>query len=249
MEKGRYLQRRCVASSKREGDRMGAEEGRRSVGLITIGQAPRVDMVPEMTTWLGPVRTIERGALDEMTPDNIATLYPSPDDYALITRLSDGSSATIAERHILPRIQSAITGLEAEGAETVVLLCTGEFPPFDHEGPLLTAERLIVDGVRAIAAGSRVGVICPLPEQERLTREKWISLSDDLHVASGSPYDEDTDALRRAARHLGEIGVDYVVLDCMGYTQKMKDLVREEAGAPVLLARSVVARLAAEVIW
>jgi AroM protein len=35
----------------------------------------------------------------------------------------------------------------------------------------------------------------------------------------------------------------------MGYTQKMKDLVRKEAGVPVLLARSVVARLAAEVIW
>jgi protein AroM len=228
---------------------MAAEEGRRRVGLITIGQAPRVDMVPEMETWLGPVRTIERGALDEMTPDGIATLRPTPDDYALITRLSDGSSATIAERHILPRIQSAIADLEAAGAEAVVLLCTGEFPPFDHERPLLTAQRLIVDGVRAIAGGSRVGVVCPLPEQERLTRDKWSDLSDELYVASGSPYDEDTDDLRRAARHLGEIGVDYVVLDCMGYTQKMKDLVRKEAGAPVLLARSVVARLAAEVIW
>jgi len=228
---------------------MATEEGRRSVGLITIGQAPRVDMVPEMTEWLGPVRTIERGALDGMTPDGIAAFYPSPDDYALITRLSDGSSATIAERHILPRIQTAITDLEAEGAETVVLLCTGEFPPFEHERPLLTAERLIVDGVRAIAAGSRVGVICPLPEQEHLTREKWASLSDDLHVASGSPYDEDTDDLREAARRLGKIMVDYVVLDCMGYTQEMKDAVRKEAGVPVLLARSVVARLAAEVIW
>jgi protein AroM len=228
---------------------MVAEEGRRSVGLITIGQAPRVDMVPEMATWLGPVRTIERGALDEMTPDGIAALYPSPDDYALITRLSDGSSATIAERHVLPRIQSAITDLEAEGAEVVVLLCTGEFPPFDHERPLLTAERLIVDGVRAIAAGSRVGVVCPLPEQERLTRDKWSDLSDDLHVASGSPYDEDTDDLLRAARRMREARVEYVVLDCMGYTQEMKDLAREEAGAPVVLARSVVARLAAEVIW
>jgi hypothetical protein len=68
---------------------MAAEEGRRSVGLITIGRAPRVDMVPEMETWLGPVRTIERGALDEMTPDGIAALRPTPDDYTLITRLSD----------------------------------------------------------------------------------------------------------------------------------------------------------------
>ncbi len=59
---------------------MATEEARRSVGLITIGQAPRVDMVPEMTEWLGPVRTIERGALDGMTPDGIAAFYPSPDE-------------------------------------------------------------------------------------------------------------------------------------------------------------------------
>jgi protein AroM len=228
---------------------MVAEEGRRSVGLITIGQAPRVDMVPEMANWLGPVRTVERGALDGMTPDGIATFYPTPDDYTLVTRLSDGSSATIAERHILPRIQSAITDLEDEGVEAVVLLCTGEFPPFDHRRPLLAAERLIVDGVKAIAAGSRVGVVCPLPEQERLTREKWANLSDDLHIGFGSPYDEDTDDLRRTAQRMKEVGVDYVILDCMGYTQEMKDLVRREADAPVLLARSVVARLAAEVIW
>jgi len=249
VKKGRYPKTPVREIARREGVKMAAEEGRRTVGLITIGQAPRVDMVPEMETWLGPVRTIERGALDEMTPDGIAALRPTPDDYALITRLSDGSSATIAERHILPRIQSAITDLEAAGVEAVVLLCTGEFPPFDHERPLLTAERLIVEGVRAIAAGSRVGVVCPLPEQERLTRDKWSALSDDIQVASGSPYDEGTEDLLRAARSMKEASVEYVVLDCMGYTQEMKDLVRQETGVPVLLARSVVARLAAEVIW
>jgi protein AroM len=212
---------------------MAAEEGRRSVGLITIGQAPRVDMVPEMETWLGPVRTIERGALDEMTPDGIAALRPTPDDYTLITRLSDGSSATIAERHILPRIQSAITDLEATGVEAVVLLCTGEFPPFDHERSLLRAERLIVDGVRAIAGGSRVGVVCPLPEQERLTRDKWSDLSDDLHVASGSPYDEDTDDLRLAARHLGEIGAEISLMRGIGVYSSSPKIPSSSSPAPL----------------
>jgi protein AroM len=222
---------------------------RPTLGLITIGQSPRVDMVPEMTSWFGPVRPLERGALDGMKLEELATLRPSREDYALVTRLRDGSSATIAERRILPRIQLAITELEEEGAEAVVLLCTGEFPPFEHRRPLLTAERLFVGGVEAIARGARVGILCPLPEQERLTRDKWKDLSDDLHIASGSPYVGGLEALRPGAHKMREAKVDYVVMDCMGYTQEMKEFVRQVAGAPAILARSVVARLAAEVLW
>lgn len=70
-----------------------------------------------------------------------------------------------------------------------------------------------------------------------------------MRVASGSPYEEEPEGLRVAARELGRYGVDYVVLDCMGYTQEMKELVTRETGAPAILARSVVARLAAEVLW
>jgi protein AroM len=218
-----------------------------SVGLITIGQSPRVDMVPEMIGWLGPVRPLERGALDGLTAEQIEQLSPTNGDYALVTRLRDGSSATIAEHHILPRLQAAITDLEGEGSEAVILLCTGEFPRFEHARPLLTSERLLVNGVKAIAQGARVGVICPLPEQIESTKKKWTELSNDLHVVASSPYGDLAD-LRWAASRVREFGAEYVVLDCMGYTQEMKEMVREEVGVPVLLARSVVARLASEVV-
>lgn len=217
------------------------------IGLITIGQSPRVDMVPEMLRWLGPVEPLERGALDGLSATEIAGLRPGAGDYTLVTRLRDGSSAVIGKKPILPRMQAAIHELEAAGAEAVVLVCTGEFPPFEHTRPLLPAERLFVDGVRAIARDSRVGVICPLPEQVELTRQKWAGLTGDLHIAAGSPYG-DPGELIRAARKLRQAGVEYVVLDCMGYTQEMKERVRAEVGAPVLLARSIVARLAAEVL-
>lgn len=216
---------------------------------MTVGQSPRDDMVPEMSRWLGPVRVVERGALDGMGAAEISALEPGSEDYPLVTRLGDGSSVTIAKRPLLPRVQDAITGLEDGGADAVVLVCTGEFPAFRHRVPLLPAERLFVDGTRAICRGSKVGVVCPLRDQKDLTREKWSFFGDGLRVASGSPYDGETKDLRAAARELGQDGVEYVVLDCMGFTQEMKELVAAEAGVPAILARSVVARLAAEVIW
>lgn len=202
-----------------------------------------------MTCWLGTVRTLERGARDGLSEAEIADLRPAPGDYALVSRLRDGSPVTtVAKRHVLPRVQAAIANLEEEGAEAALLLCTGEFPEFEHCRPLLMADQLFVDGVRTVARGTCLGVVCPLPEQKRITREKWSKVSTDLHIATGSPYNDDPDELRHAARELMEAEIAYVVLDCIGYTQKMKELVREETGAPALLARSVVARLAAEVL-
>ena len=219
-----------------------------AIGFITIGQSPREDMIPEMSHWFGPVRVLERGALDGMTMTEISALSPAPGDYPLATRLRDGSSVTVAKRPLLPLVQIAVTELEDEGADAIVIVCTGEFPVFQHRVPLLTAERLFVDGARAIARGSRVGVICPLPDQKALTREKWATLGEEPQVTVGSPYDDNLENLRAAAQGLGRAGVEYVLMDCMGYTQKMKELVVAESDTPTILARSVVARLTAEVV-
>jgi protein AroM len=66
-------------------------------------------------------------------------------------------------------------------------------------------------------------------------------------VAVASPYD-DPEALIRAARELGRAGATLVVMNCMGYTPAMKALVRDVAGAPVLLPGSLLARFVAEVL-
>src|SRR5256885_7938966 len=69
------------------------------VGMVTIGQAPRVDVVPAMADVLGPdVEIIERGALDGLGGDEIAQLAPESDDEVLVTRLTDGSSVFVGKR-------------------------------------------------------------------------------------------------------------------------------------------------------
>jgi len=42
-----------------------------TVGIVTIGQALRVDVVPEMAELLGPTRIIEAGALDGLAHEDI----------------------------------------------------------------------------------------------------------------------------------------------------------------------------------
>jgi protein AroM len=49
------------------------------VGLITVGQAPRSDVVPDMAAILGgDVEIIEAGALDGLTREQATTRSSSP---------------------------------------------------------------------------------------------------------------------------------------------------------------------------
>src|SRR5437762_10789544 len=115
------------------------------VGMITIGQSPRSDVVPDMVEILGPgVEIRERGALDGLSPREIAALAPAPDDDLLVTRLADGSSVFVAKRHMVARVQALIDELETFGVTMTALLCTGAFPQFRsrrHVAETQTASR------------------------------------------------------------------------------------------------------------
>ncbi len=108
------------------------------VGLITVGQAPRSDVVPDMAAILGgDVLIVEAGALDGLTREQIAPLAPEGDDEILVTRLADGSSVFVGKTRMIPRIEAKIAALEDQGVALNVLLCTGEFPKLAARRPFL----------------------------------------------------------------------------------------------------------------
>lgn len=216
------------------------------LGVVTIGQAPRTDMVPELIDWLPEVEVRERGALDGLTAAEIEALAPVPGDETLTTRMRDGSSVVIGRAGILPRLQDQIDVLEAGGADVVLIVCTGEFPAFRHSRPLLLAGPLLTAGLSAIAGDSVLGVICPLAEQEQQSYEKFSHLEQKVKVAWATPYQPGMTAVEEAARSLADDGAEILVLDCMGYTQAHREAAAAAAGRPVVLSRSVVARLTAE---
>jgi protein AroM len=70
---------------------------RARLGLVTIGQTPRTDVVPEMAEVLGPgIEIVERGALDGLDIQAITALAPGPGDEVLVTRLRGGAPVFVA---------------------------------------------------------------------------------------------------------------------------------------------------------
>lgn len=220
----------------------------RVLGTVTIGQSPRIDVIPELRTILGVgVDVIEAGALDGLTLEEVKRLVPGPGDYVLVTRMADGTAVKIAEKHVLPLMQEKIDGLVRRGAGVVALLCTGEFPEFRCDKLLVVPQKVMLHVATAVAKGSRLGVMLPDADQVSQGILRWSAVTHDGLVEPASPYGN-PDAVDRAARRLREWGAGAIVMDCIGYTLAMKEKVREITGAPVILARSILARVLAELV-
>ena len=221
----------------------------KKIGAITIGQSPRIDVIPEMKAVLGnEIEVMEMGALDGLTKEEISEFKPEDGDYVLVSRLKDGTSASFAEKYIIPRLQNCIDELEKSGAEIIVFICTGAFPNvFKSNKLLLYPQRLLYSLVPELASSGKIGVFVPLEKQKKQSYDKWCESGKKIEVVSGSPYD-DIEKIEKAATELKEKDVDVIVLDCIGYNLKMKDLVRRITGKPVVLPRTIVGRIVREML-
>ena len=218
------------------------------VGLITIGQSPRSDVVPEMAAVIGPgVDVREAGALDGLTRAQIDALKPTGEDEILVTRLQDGAAVFVGKQKIVGLVEQRIAGLERAGATLTALLCTGAFPPLSCSRPLVQPQPLLLGALRAMRWSGRLGVVTPSVPHVPQTEARWRRDGFDPVVVPLSPYEEeDANALARVADVFRGAGVGLIAMDCMGFRRKTRDELRGLTGVPVLLANLLVARIIAE---
>lgn len=221
-----------------------------TVGLITVGQAPRSDVVPDMAAMLGSdVEIVEAGALDGLSREEMTALEPEGDDEIIVTRLADGGFVFVGKTKMIPRIEAKIAMLEDRGTALNVLLCTGEFPKLRARRPFLEPQQLLLGLLRAMVFPGRLGVLTPSARHVEQSTARWRACGFDAHVAPLSPYEEhDPAAVRRAAEALRAGNAGLVVMDCIGFRRKTRDEVAALTGVPTLLANLLVARVAAELL-
>lgn len=219
------------------------------VGTLTIGQSPRTDIIPELTPYLPhDTRYLHVGALDGLTRAGVSAYSPQPGDSILVTRMGDGEEVNVGEQAIRGRMKSAVQSLESGGAQIILLLCTGVFENLPSKVLMIRPGRLLTRVVSAFMTGAKLGVIVPVAEQIEEAVHKWQPTGLHLLVEASSPYTGGPDQWRAAAHKLKLAGADLVVLDCLGFGKAARAVVREETGRPVLLPRTLMARVAAELI-
>lgn len=217
-----------------------------AIAALTIGHAPRPDVGPVLRRVLGPlIDIVERGALDGLTREDIARLQPGVPAHPLITRLADGSPVVVDRELVAQRLQARLDELPP-GVALVALLCTGTFGHLRSRVPIVYPERVLAGLVSAVAP-VRLGVIVPLDEQRERLLARWQQVARHVWLEVAPPYGDQAE-VAAAARRLAARGTDLVILDCIGYTDGARAVVRAETGGPVIQASAALAHVVAALV-
>ncbi|PSK67298.1 hypothetical protein B0E53_00740 [Micromonospora sp. MH33] len=207
----------------------GASHRRPRLGLVTIGQAPRTDLIPDVETALSGVDWVEHGALDLLDADGIARLGPRGGERTLVSRLRDGSRVRLGATSIAPALDDALRRCVADRCGAVLVLCTGRVEHGPASVPVLHAEDLAHELMVGLVGEGRLGVLCPVPEQLTDIRERWEGrLGRSVVAAAVDPYTAGLDEVAAAGRSITADGADAVFLDCIGYTREQREVLAAE---------------------
>ena len=136
------------------------------IGVVTIGQSPRPDVIGEMERILGKgYEILEKGALDDFTLEDVQKIKIEEGQGVLVTRMRDGTEIKITHDIVNPVIQKRITELEAEGVELILLVCTGKFPEFKSNVLVVQPSNIIRGVTRAAIRKGRMASISPSMQQ------------------------------------------------------------------------------------
>lgn len=223
----------------------------RTLGTLTIGQAPRRDVVPIIEKHVpAGTRLAHRGALDGLTRADVAAQFtPDADEAALITSLHDGGSVLLSRARMRDQVQRVVHRLEEDGCDVILVLCTGTFEGLESRKAWLVEPDHIIPGtVAGLVERRQLGILVPIAGQITSEAAKWQLLARPPLFAFASPYGDDgDDAVRRAGEELKARGAEGILLDCIGFTERHRAMVTP-LGLPVILSNAIVAKAVGELL-
>ena len=189
--------------------------------MLTIGQTPRVDLLPTLVEILGDEHEIiEAGALDGLSLDDVKGIEILPDDYILVSRMRDGTEVKITKRFVIPRVQEKITELEEKGVRLTVVMCTGAFPQYESKGLVVTPQEILKGVLNASLKKGRLGVVYPTEEQMPGAQSNFGSPDVETYADVTSPY-EGSEELEALAERLSAQNLDLILLNCFGFSSDL----------------------------
>lgn len=225
---------------------------RASLGTVTLGQTPRPDVMPRFETHLpAGVAVRHVGVLDHLPDADITARFkPRPREQRFLTRLADGRALEVDAAAAEAGVQRRILELEDDGCSVITVLCAGVFRGLRaRRAWLIQPDRILPGLVSGMVGARRVGVLSPLPVPLDAARRKWSPLQIPPGLATASPYADGDDAFTAAVLDLKRAGADVLLMDCLGFGVRHRDVARRVTGLPVLLALDLVARVTGACLW
>ena len=218
-----------------------------TIAMLTIGQTPRRDITDDLRQLLPETIVLrEYGALDDLSRAEAEALcgYDGKGEL-LVTRLAgEREMIRLSADKVFARLQDCITRAEAEGVQLHLMACTGNFPNYIHQKPILYPG--VCQREAALQLGGPVGVLIPNPAQREQIAGWWEECgAPTVLLAAADPFGP-LCGVEAAAKGLAEQGAKVLCLDCFGFTLEQKLAAEQVTGLSAVLPREVLCQMAKE---
>ena len=192
-----------------------------SLAILTIGVVPMCEVLPLLTEYIDKQHITHHSLLGQMRREDVMAEYGvSPGDEPLLTLLSDHQLAHVSRQKVERSLQSIVEVLDNQGFDVILLMSTASI------ARLTARNSILLEPLR---------IIPPLLQTPPV-------------YAVANPIEGTEQQLIDAGKELLEQGADVIMLDCLGFNQRHRDLLQKSLDVPILLSNVLIARLASELL-
>ncbi|EAA7539753.1 AroM family protein [Salmonella enterica] len=221
-----------------------------SLAILTIGVVPMSEVLPLLTGYIDEQHITHHSLLGKMSREDVMADYAvEPGDDPLLTLLNDNQIAHVSRQKVERDLQSVVEVLDNQGYDVIILMSTAAIKSMAARNSILLEPlRIIPPLVASIVDGHQVGVIVPVAELLAAQEKKWQVLQMPPVYSLANPVHGSEQQLIDAGQALLDQGADVIMLDCLGFHQRHRDILQQALDVPVLLSNVLIARLASELL-
>ncbi len=221
-----------------------------SLAILTIGIVPLQEVLPLLTEYIDEKNISHHSLLGNLSRERVMAEYaPQAGEETILTLLNDNQLAQVSRRKIERDLQSVVEVLDNQGYDVILLMSTAAIRGMTVRNTIfLEPLRILPPLVSSIVEGHQVGVIVPVEELLEAQAQKWQILQKPPLFSLGAPVHDSEQKIIEAGKELLANGADVIMLDCLGFNQRHRDLLQKQLDVPVLLSNVLIARLAAELL-
>ncbi|MDI5434351.1 AroM family protein, partial [Salmonella enterica subsp. enterica serovar Kentucky] len=218
--------------------------------ILTIGVVPMSEVLPLLTEYIDEQHITHHSLLGKMSREDVMADYAvEPGDDPLLTLLNDNQIAHVSRQKVERDLQSVVEVLDNQGYDVIILMSTAAIKSMAARNSILLEPlRIIPPLVASIVDGHQVGVIVPVAELLAAQEKKWQVLQMPPVYSLANPVHGSEQQLIDAGQALLDQGADVIMLDCLGFHQRHRDILQQALDVPVLLSNVLIARLASELL-
>ncbi|HDW4109074.1 TPA: AroM family protein [Salmonella enterica subsp. enterica serovar Typhi] len=221
-----------------------------SLAILTIGVVPMSEVLPLLTEYIDEQHITHHSLLGKMSREDVMADYAvEPGDDLLLTLLNDNQIAHVSRQKVERDLQSVVEVLDNQGYDVIILMSTAAIKSMAARNSILLEPlRIIPPLVASIVDGHQVGAIVPVAELLAAQEKKWQVLQMPPVYSLANPVHGSEQQLIDAGQALLDQGADVIMLDCLGFHQRHRDILQQALDVPVLLSNVLIARLASELL-